>query len=83
MSILEEMMTELWRLVDSKAAHTARAHETKKGCDGCRRLEIVNLMRDYLRFEDDTRPQDQFGGRSRKDVELSRIEAGWRILSGQ
>ena len=78
--MLNEMVDELKRLVDAGATHTTRAHETKKGCEGCRRLEVVNLIRDYLRYEDDTAPQDQLGGQSRKETEHSKVEAAWTAL---
>lgn len=80
MNPLTEMVDELKRLVDEDKPHTARAHETKAGCAHCRSIEVVNLIRDYLRYEDDTAPQDQFGGQSRKDVEHPRVEAAWAAL---
>lgn len=78
--MLNEMVDELKRLVDAGATHTTRAHETKKGCEGCKRGDIVFLIREYLRYEDDTAPQDQLGGQSRKDVEHLKIGAAWAAL---
>lgn len=81
--ILSEMVDDLKDLVDRDVSHNAKAHETLIGCEGCRRIEVVLLIRDYLRFEEDDKPQDQLGGLSQKEVQRPKIEASWEANKAQ
>lgn len=77
MSTLSEMVDELKRLVDADVQHDQKLHEGLNHCESCERSVIVEHIRNYLRFEADTQPQDHLGGKSRAELELPKVEQYW------
>lgn len=77
--ILSEMAGRLKELVDADVHHNPKMHEGLNHCEGCERLDIVNKLREHLRYENDTQPQQQLGGLSRKDTELPKVAKQWEV----